>query len=225
MIRLKNPGHFQGAAELIDAGFQVIENCAEPIDYVVFLASDTWLVQPNFLAQIINDMAVNKQYIASCPWGELPDKPGNILENMAVDFFIIDFQWAKNAQIFPIDYERFYNKYSDLFYYLGSIPQVEKLLMSHITRAVHLQTKTDVEYKKNTRKIIKIISQREPVHEKVDENGLWIRRMYWPEIGLFTHHEPKEKQKDARSLKLNHVGPHFQKFIESPDLKYFNSIE
>ena len=53
LIFMKNPGHFQGAAELIDAGIKKFQEKYKNIDYVIVTAPDTWLIRPEYINKII----------------------------------------------------------------------------------------------------------------------------------------------------------------------------
>lgn len=222
LITSINPGHFQGASELLDFGFAEIKKQKWNSDYTIFLAADTWLVKPEFVKKLINDMREKNLYLATCAWGGLPDKPGNIISACAVDFFIVDHQWCDMSNIFPLDYKGFCDKYSDLFYYQGGTPSVERLFMSHFLRSIHLETKSDVEFVARAKEKIRIITEREPIHESVNEKGLYVRKMYWPEIGLLTHHLPKDRQSAFKDQNLKINGVNANKFLTADDLGYYN---
>lgn len=217
----KNKGHFHGAADLLDKGFGKIAERKWDIDFVIFLAADTWVTKPNFILKFIKEMKEKNLYLATNTWNALPDKPGNVLKALAVDFFILDYKWALDSKVFPLNFGKFKEKYEELFYYQGSLIMVEKLLIAHFLRAIHIQTNNEPETSALARNKIKIIEEREPVHEKVDENGLWVRKMHWPEIGLITNHKPEEKKQILKNLGLD-VGPNCRKLINSKDLSYYN---
>ena len=221
LVTTTNPGHFQGASDLLDTGYDEVLKQNWDVDYVVFLAADTWIVKPNFINLVINEMLEKKLYLATCAWGGLPDKPGNIISACAVDFFIVDNHWCKKSDVFPLDYAFFYNKYFDLFYYQGGSPSVERLFMSHFLKAIHLETKSDVEFVVKAKEKIRVIFEREPVHEFIDQKGLYVRKMYWPEIGLLTHHNPKDRQAVYKELDLQ-PGKFSKTFTESKSLDYYN---
>lgn len=222
LVTTLNAGHFHGAADLMDIGFSEIEKVDSETDYVIFLASDTWLVNPDFVAKTIRNMQENELYIATNTWDALPGKPGNVLKVMAVDFYILDYKWARQANIFPLNFGEFKNKFGDLFYYQGGQVMVEKLIMAHFMRAIHKQTNIDPELPMLVRNKIKIMEEREPVHVTVDANGLWVRKMYWEDIGLITEHKPENKQKILNSLGLE-VGPNCDRLRKSSDLAYYNN--
>lgn len=222
LVTTHNAGHFHGAADLMDIGFSEIKKVDAETDYVVFLSADTWLVNPNFLEKTIRDMHDNELYIATNTWDALPGKPGNVLKVMAVDFYILDYKWALQASIFPLNFGEFKNKFGDLFYYQGGQVMVEKLIMAHFMRAIHKQTNIDPDLPMLVKNKIKIMEEREPIHERVDENGLWVRKMYWEDIGLITEHKPENKQKILNSLRLE-VGPNSDKLRKSTDLSYYNN--
>lgn len=221
LVVTENKGHFYGAANSLDAGFLEIERCKWNVDYVVFLAADTWITKPDFVLGLLNEIKEKKLYVATNTWDALPDKPGNVLKAMASDFFILDYKWALDSNIFPLNYGQFKERYEDLFYYQGGQVMVEKILMAHFFRAIHNQTSNDPELPALVKNKIKVIEEREPVHEKIDENGLWVRKMYWPKIGLITNHKSEEKKEILKDLGLD-VGPNCKKLINSENLDYYN---
>ena len=107
LIVTENKGHFHGAANLLDAGFLEIERCKWDVDYLVFLAADTWITKPDFILSLLNEIKEKKLYLATNTWDALPDKPGNVLKAMASDFFVLDYKWALDLNIFPLDYGKF----------------------------------------------------------------------------------------------------------------------
>ena len=73
------------------------------------------------------------------------------------DFFILDYKWALDSNIFPLNYGKFKRKYEDLFYYQGGQVMVEKILMAHFFRAIHNQTSNDPELPALVKNKIKVI--------------------------------------------------------------------
>lgn len=221
LVVTKNKGHFHGAADLLDAGFLEIEKSKWDVDYVIFLAADTWVTKSDFILRLLDEMKLKNLYLATNTWDALPDKPGNVLKAMASDFFVLDYKWTLSSKIFPLNFGEFKEKYGELFYYQGGQVMVEKILMAHFLRAIHHQTNNDPELPALAKNKIKVIGEREPVHEKIDENGLWVRKMYWPEIGLITNHKPAEKKEILKNLGLD-IGPNCKKLINSENLDYYN---
>jgi len=127
LIYLKNSGHFRGASELIDAGINIVEKKYKDTDYTIVLASDTWLIKPNYLEKVLEKMESENKYLASCPWG-LPKRNDLRDVGMAVDFFVINSKLAKKYKMFPVDYEDFFSKYSDLFFYQYTGPLCQTVL-------------------------------------------------------------------------------------------------
>ncbi|MFH0840524.1 MAG: hypothetical protein V1865_00855 [bacterium] len=217
LIRLKNPGHFQGASELIDAGIKKIQDKYKDVDYVVVLAPDTWLVKLNYLENIFKKMAKDELYLATCAW----DKPDwkNIFEvGMAVDFFVFDFKWAKKYKMFPTNYKQFYDKYSDLFlYFRGSNVSLEKLIFSHYIRGILKQYNDNNGLKHLSLEKMLRLTDREPIHKDTK----WTRQMYWPKMGLLTHHDIKPKK--ALLVKVKNIkGESIKKLLASKNVDYFN---
>jgi hypothetical protein len=221
LVRTENRGHFQGAADLLDQGFMKIKEQDWNIDYVIFLAADTWLTKPDFIEQIINEMKLKNLSLATNMWDALPNKTVKSLKTMAVDFFILDYNLALKWNIFPLHFEVFRNKYKDLFSYQGKRIMLEKYFIGRFVRAVQEESNYEFEPSTITSRNVKIIAEREPVHERVDENGQWVRKMYWPQIGLITNHDPSEKKMILKNLGLE-VGPSCKKLIHSQNLDYYN---
>lgn len=189
LIRLKNPGHFQGAADLIDAGWKLGQKKYQDLDYVVVLAADTWLIDIKYLEKILREIQRRKASLATCAWG-LPRQ--NLISEVGVaaDLFIIDCRWARRYRLFPIGYDNFYKKYADLLLYKsGSNVSVEKLLLARYIKAVCRQHKTNVGLRQKALSQLYILKDRQPVHSGIDRNGYWLRKMYWPKMGLLTHHD------------------------------------
>lgn len=204
LVRLKNPGHFQGAAELIDAGIKKFTAKYADLDYVFVLAADTWLVKLSYVENIIRDMKKKELYLSTCAWG-LPDRNDIFEVGMAVDLFVVDFAWAKKYKMFPIDYKGFRKRYGDLLLYLkGWNLMLEKLLITRYLQAIFRHFNDNNQLKHCARNKIRLLSDREPVHSHVDDSGFWIRKMHWPKMGLLTDHDFKKKKNLIKSV----IGQH-----------------
>ena len=67
------------------------------------------------------------------------------------------------------------------------------------------------------------MTDREPVHDEKHFFGIKKgRKMYWPNIGLLTHHDPKPKQKLLKNLGIR-VGKNINRLITTSDLSYYNN--
>ena len=117
LIRMKNSWHFQGAADLIDAG---IKKFKADVDYVIILAADTWLIKPVYVERLLEKMKKDNLYIATCPWG-LPERNELKDVGMAVDFFIVDLKSAGNIKCFLLDMVHFTKNTRIYFYTKGEI--------------------------------------------------------------------------------------------------------
>lgn len=221
LVCIKNPGHFQGAAELIDAGIKLFASKYPNVKYVIVVASDTWNVKPKYVYEILNKMKQKDYYWATCSWISCPDKDWTLLKGPAVDYFIVDLAWASKYKMFPLNYEDFSNKYSDFFYGQGEPVMLEKVILSRFFRANHRQTKNDAEFGAIGFSKIYIMKDREPVHTGKNEEGLLIRKMYWPKMGLITFHDPKSKREILRRLKIT-SGKNIKRLLTSNNLKYYN---
>jgi hypothetical protein len=138
---------------------------------------------------------------------------------MAVDLFIIDLQWARTTKMFPIRYGAFQKKYGDLFLYQnGSNVMLEKLLFARYLEAMNREGGNVGSLKKQAFAKILEMKEREPVHPK---KGSWKRRMYWPKMGLLTHHDPAPKKLLLKRLNIR-GGKEVRKLLNSKNLLYFN---
>ncbi len=221
LIRIKNSGHFQGAAELIDAGLAVFQEKYSDLDYVIVIAADTWLIKPDYFSNIIQYMNNDRKYLATCSWGN-PEN-NNIFETgMAVDLFILDLQWVIKYEMFPIDYKGFIEKYWDLVLYNTFYNvMLEKLLLSKFVKAVYREESDNAALKFLAKSKIYKLADREPVHIGRDENGFLIRKMDWPKMGLLTHHDPEQKKIALASVE-NIKGDNITKLLTSNNLDYYN---
>ena len=221
LVIKKNSWHFQGASDLIDAGIRTFQKKYKNIDYVIVLASDTWLVKPSYIEKIINKMKKDNLRLATCSWG-LPQRNNMGDVGMAVDFFIIDLKWATKYRMFPIDYVNFYKKYGELLLYKrGGNVMLEKLLYARYLKAVSREEDFGGIATKVAKEKLLRLEDREPIHSHVDEKGSWIRNMYWPVIGLLSHHDPAPKREILRENNIV-AGKNIEKLLKSEDLSYYN---
>lgn len=218
-----NPGHYQGASELIDAGISMFQKKYPQIHYVVVLAADTWCLKPQYVAHVIRVMQQNGQVLATCPWG-LPVRYKENSVGMATDFFIIDTHWAKRYHFFPLRYAEFFRQYQELFSYLrpGSNVSLEKIALARFHDASFREHNDNLHRKELAEQSMYILKERMPVHSSKNAKGYWIRKFYWPQIGLITHHQPNLKQKILRRVK-GATGQYSQKLIQAKKLDYYNN--
>jgi len=227
LLYLNNPGHFLGAELLINKGVEVFRDKYPDIDYLVLLASDTWLVKPAYLENIIRTMQKDKKYLATCAWGT--KKESNMFKiGMAIDFCVFDFKWMTEAGMFPIRFSEFVSKYNEIFEYQDVLIFLERVIMLRfkqaIIKSVHIPSDNMV--KKIAYEYIHRMEEREPVHmkRKASVHGGYTeeRNMYWPKIGIITHHDPAQKRKIFEKLKIP-LGLHGERFLKSKSLDYFNN--
>lgn len=221
-IRRPNPGHFPGAADLIDIGMRAFQKHYPQIQYVLVLAADTWCVKPQFVRRVLDDMIRNRLVLATCPWG-LPGMNTFAEVGMATDFFIVDTAWAKRWKFFPLAYQAFARQYDPLLLYLrGSNVSLEKLAFARYLAASFRQHGNYVARRWLAESAIRRLTEREPVHRHRDRRGFWIRKFSWPAIGLWTHHDPKPKQKILTTVTGLH-GPNIDRFRRAKDFGYYNA--
>ena len=200
LVRIKNSGHFQGASELIDVGIKELKERYSDIDYVFILASDTWLVKLEYIEKIIKKMIEGKLYLSTCSWG-LPDRNNIFDVGMAVDLFVVDFSWALKFKMFPICYKKFKDKFGELFLYMkGGNVMLEKLTFSRFLQAIFKEYNDNNQLRYQVLGKMNILKDREPVHSHINDVGFWIRKEYWPKMGLLTHHDLKRKKRILKKL-------------------------
>ncbi len=222
LVTLENSWHFQGASDLIDAGIKTFQKKYKNIDYVIVLASDTWLIKPDYVEKILRKMKENNLYLATCPWG-LPERNEIRDFGMAVDFFVLDLKWATKYKMFPINYGDFFKKYEELFLYQkGGNVMLEKLLYAKYLKAVSNEENYGGVARKTAIQKLLNLKDRIPVHSHIDENGYWIRNMYWSKMGLLTHHEPEPKKAILKKKKITN-GKNVELLLKSKNLSYYNN--
>ncbi len=215
LIRRPNPGHYQGAAELIDAGIARFFSKHPKVEYIVVVAADTWLVKPSYVARVIEGMRRQRKPFATCPWG-LPKRNEWRDVGCAVDFFIVEAAWAKRYRFFPINYRQFANRYAEFIEYAkGANVSLEKLLRARFAQAVRRQHNINLGFRQLVEGKIYRLKDREPVHPAIDRNDFWLRTMYRPTMGLLTHHSLKEKKVILKKLQLPLRGPTVQALLRT----------
>ena len=226
LLYLDNPGHFGGAEILIDGGVKCFQEKYPDLDYLITLASDTWLVMPGYVEKVILGMQKEGKYLATCAWGTKKE-PDMFKIGMSLDFNIIDLKWATQWNLFPLRYTEFVHKYSEIFSYQDIMIFPERVFALRFKQAITKSVEIPSENlsKKVAEEHIYRLSEREPVHKR---QGYWFqfkrkdRDMYWPNIGLITHHDPIPKQKALQSWHLE-LGKYGKEFLETKDLGYYNS--
>jgi len=223
LLRLENTGHFSGAEILLNEGIEYINNKYPEIEHLVILASDTWIIKPEYIKGIINSMIKDEKYLATCPWGtEEKDNMWKI--GMAIDFNILNIKWAVQNKLFPIRFLDFREKYNEIFYYQDENIFLERVFALRFKQAVLNFKKLISEnlLKKASESYVYRMTEREPVH---DERKFFRikkgRKKYWPKIGLLTHHEPEPKKIILKKNKID-VGEYSHKLITSKNLEYYN---
>ncbi|MBX4189589.1 hypothetical protein KW785_03290 [Candidatus Parcubacteria bacterium] len=227
LIYLPNPGHFAGAELLINEGVKIFAEKFPDIDYVILLASDTWLVKPEYLVRVIMEMQTTDKYLAASVWGSKM-KSNLFKRGASLDFNIFNLKWAITNNLFPLRYAEFREKYQDLFFYFDETVYLEVLFMVRFLEAIShsIKISSDNLLKPVALEHVRRLREREPIHEVGSERrffkiDFWRRNMYWPDIGLLTHHDPNEKR---RALKKHHLalGDAGKRFLTSPNLDYYN---
>lgn len=226
LLYCDNPGHFGGAEILIDEGVRAFQEKHTDVDYVIVLASDTWLVKPEYIEKIILGMQNEGKYLAVCAWGSKKE-PDMFKVGMSLDFKVIDLKWASKYDLYPLRYTEFVNKYSEVFSYQDILIFPERVLALRFKQSVakSVQIPSENLSKKVALGYVYGLTEREPVHKRP---GYWFqfkrkdRDMYWPTMGLITHHDPIPKQTALKDWHLT-LGEHGKRFLEARDLAYYNA--
>ncbi len=228
ILYLDNPGHYEGAEILLNEGVKAFQEKFPNIDYVIVLAADTWCLKPEYIEKIINSMKSEEKYIATSTWGN-KDETNMFDKGMALDFFIINLKWVTESKLFPIRFKEFAEKYQEVIMYENRTLLLERVFVLRFKQAIMrtFSAARDNFIKVASMAYIHKMTEREPVHYKNKEflektSVVHDRYMYFPDIGLLTHHDPVQKQKDLREWKIT-FGEHGKKFLDATDLSYFNN--
>lgn len=216
LLTTTNRGHFRGAVDLINLGLNYFTEQRIPgVRYVLVTAADTWLLNTEFLTQLMSEMERDGKVLAASSWGraKAPENPSGL----STDFFIIDLEWNREAKIFPLDYDAFYTKYMDMYALLWAMPIVETAVQFNYQK-YFLTHYVDNEIRTKRDQMLRRIVEREPVHLPTGE-----RKGDWPEIGLYTSADPRSKQKTLQELHLD-LGEYSRKLIQAEDLSYYNRV-
>lgn len=111
LVKMKNKGHFEGASDLINRGISEAEKLPD-IDYLIVTASDTWLLDAEYIRKIISEMKNGKKVLATCAWDDrgIANYDKNFIMNLfqigfATDFFILDMNWQRENKLFPLNFK------------------------------------------------------------------------------------------------------------------------
>ncbi|MDR0370144.1 MAG: hypothetical protein LBH96_06770 [Candidatus Peribacteria bacterium] len=66
LLYLENPGHYEGAANLMDAGIEQV--LKYDIDMIAINASDCRWIDPLKIKKILEKMRKEEKFLGSCPW-------------------------------------------------------------------------------------------------------------------------------------------------------------
>lgn len=232
LIKIKNKGHFEGACDLINQGIKAAEKNLD-IDYLIITATDTWLINADYIQKVISDMKEKKKVIATCAWDDRGMVESDIYNTMnlfkigfATDFFILDMEWQRENKIFPLKFKSISNKFNEVKVFMtGHLVLLEDALAYTYAKFFIKKHAYDYgEYKRNMINALYHMSEREPIHFRT-EQGIWKRKMEWPQLGLYTYHdEDVEKKKIALQSVKELSGENIEKLRQAEDLSYFNKI-
>jgi hypothetical protein len=209
LVRLDNPGHFLGAELLLDEGVKYFADKYPGIEYVVMLASDTWLVKPDYVANMIASMQRESKYLATCAW--FTAKRKNIWgRGFALDFNVFNRPWASRYGLFPVRFSEFVQKYSECFLYEDKVVSPEFVFALRFRQAIERSESvpSEILLKHIAEKRMHRMIEREPVHFGKSffrkKSG---RKSYWPHIGLLGHHDPEPKRAILKQIDT-YIGEH-----------------
>ena len=210
LIPRKNRGHYRGAVDLINAGLQYFSDSDLDIRYVLVTAADTWIVQTEFLANLISEMEANEKVLATSSWvSEFPAAPAGF----ALDFFVIDLQWNRHAQLFPLDYDDFFAKYADILA-LRYVPPFVEVALQYGYHKHFLKSFEDNDVWTTRDRHFRRIIEREPTHIRDNDNA----RMM---TGIYHSHDAEKKKALLTEMGLD-CGPYCHRLLTANDLSYFS---
>ena len=99
---------------------------------------------------------------------------------------------------------------------------LEKLLYAKYLEAINRQEEVNFLARKNALQKVCLLKDRQPIHSHINKKGSWIRNMYWPKMGLLTHHDPKTKKSILKKLSIIYKGKNINKLINQKNLDYYN---
>ncbi len=216
-LEIKNRGHFQGAADLINSGLNFFsKNKISGLRYVLVTASDTWCLNIKFLQKIIQKMEDEGKVLAVSSWGKVksPERP----RGFSTDFFIVNIEWNRKKKLFPLNYESFVKKFADYFFLEFRIPTLEMCLQYSFAKLFWDPWNNNASWQERNQRFLRI-SQREPVHLETGE-----RISSWPKLGLYTSPNALEKRMALKKWKFSD-GQFAKKLLSAKDFEYYNAHE
>ncbi len=181
LIRREPKDHYEGAADLIDAGMKKVFSSGKQYEAIIVQSSDVFIIKPQKIVQLINTLN-DKYLLATSLWPSFTFIP----RYFASEFFIIKPDLAR--KIFPLDLPRFFMaKPWDLFLYaltkrvpILTVPKVELCLSEKILK----ETKSNF-WSFKWLDYIYLIPNRKIV---------WAQnRVYTQQMGYYSHHNINKK--------------------------------
>jgi hypothetical protein len=224
----RGPSHYTGAAELIDAGSAAISSQYPEVQYVVYLASDTWLYRPAALRHIVDDMRARALKIATTPFGVADDAHGVSRERgdphllpgtgFTTDFFVIDLPWAVKFGMLPLDLSGFVDQYGDLLAYFQEIVLLEKHVEGRYLSAVRsfLQQTSWPKDGLGSEGLRQARALLRPIDERpIDPAGRSAppHKSHWPELGLTSTEDADLKRAELARVAGLRGGPTLTRFL------------
>lgn len=119
LIKTHNPGHYEGASNMIDLGVDHILNLKSDFDLLLVASADVYFVKPSLVIDRLFDMIIKDKKICTTIWSLMPFC-------LATEFFAITPDCAKS--VFPLRYSSHYNHKETLRFQQDGYPAVEKLM-------------------------------------------------------------------------------------------------
>ena len=176
LIRRPTMTHYEGAADLIDAGVNAILQHEEKYDFILVMSGDVWLVKPQEIENILLKMHSKNVSFASSLWPNLLFMP----TLFSTEFFIITPNLARN--VFPLNLHSFFSRrhVANFLYSLTlrvpvlTLPKVEVCFTEKVKNAVQ----------KDQSSWMLIPGRRV---------NIGVNRFYSPKLGYLSHHDLNEK--------------------------------
>lgn len=176
-----NPTGYTWAANMLDKGMKILSK--HDLDYIYVGGSDCRWIKPETIVKILTTMKEKDKIIAWCPrWGKNQWNWKQV--GLSTDTFFIDAKREKENNIFPLNYQKFYDKYIDILNYLWHSTVTVELLFSKKYIEACSRIVKDNAIKRYTDDKLLILQERMPV---ILLDGT--RNYNSIELGMWTDHD------------------------------------
>ena len=227
---------FRGAAALLDAGLLALADRFPDVRYAIVIAGDVWLYSPEWLAQILDEMATHGKRLATAQWriesfaDRIPqsDSTPELLptDGLACDFFVIDLPWALTWRMFPLNYGEFLDRFADALNYAQDMPFLERYLAGKYLGGVRAEIEASGGLRdpwgstgpRRARDQLRLMHER-PIDPRGELSPP--HKGHWPNIGLVTAEDVAVKRAVAQDNPAL-IGPTLDRLRDEPDTCWFN---